>query len=330
MAFIKNIRQGEKGKLGERYDSGSLKNLFNGMQRVMRESQWGLDNLFVINLCTDQRFVLLRNTLQEERRISDLTKVKSTEPDWLSIEEEEMINVALSADNPTNLRYKMFIGAGMKGALRGKDEHYSCRASQFKKGFDQATQLHTLRFLVSVAFVLLIYFRFVSVHDKNHKTGTPVRDDILIFEVPGSKNCFYKLVLKYMSHRPYPLKPDGSFDDFPLYLQTNPGWLKGKKWFKKQRIGVNNVSGMMRAICKLAGISSRTNQALRAAAATRIYQKTGSKDKVKSMTGHRSSAVDRYLVASSAQRLELSDAVAGVKRKTPVLEADENESYQKG
>ena len=49
---------------------------------------------------------------------------------------------------------------------------------------------------------------------------------------------------------------------------------------------------------------------------------------MKSITGHRSSAVDKYLVASSKQRLELSDAMTGAKRKSPVS-FDENSSPNK-
>ena len=91
----------------------------------------------------------------------------------------------------------------------------------------------------------------------------------------------------------------------------------GDVWFSKQAKGVHSLRSMVSDMCKEAGITGhRTNQSLRATAASRLYQNGVDEQLIQEVTGHRSSAVRSYKRTADDQRREISAILGGAKAET--------------
>ena len=84
-------------------------------------------------------------------------------------------------------------------------------------------------------------------------------------------------------------------------------------WYKKQRVGMNNVGNLQQKINKLLGIEGhKTNHSLRRTQATSLFQVGRTGEEVKERTGHKSCAVEEYMQTSNEQKRETSAVLAAV------------------
>ena len=123
--------------------------------------------------------------------------------------------------------------------------------------------------------------------------------------------CFVYLFKKYTS-----LCPQGA-SAFYLQPATHP---TDKQWYTLKPVGHNSITKTISRLCKSAGIGGyKTNNSLRATAATRLYESGVDEQMVMEVTGHRSlEGVRSYKRTSGLQRKVLSDILNNTS-KDPTL-----------
>ncbi|XP_046331266.1 uncharacterized protein LOC124114635 [Haliotis rufescens] len=87
---------------------------------------------------------------------------------------------------------------------------------------------------------------------------------------------------------------------------------KADRWFSNFPIGHNTLQGIIKRLCRNAGIEGkRTNHSLRATSATRLYRANVDGQLICEQTGHRSETVRTYKRTSEDQKLLVSDIIYG-------------------
>ncbi|XP_071111263.1 uncharacterized protein [Haliotis cracherodii] len=87
---------------------------------------------------------------------------------------------------------------------------------------------------------------------------------------------------------------------------------KADRWFSNFPIGHNMLQGIIKRLCRNAGIEGkRTNHSLRATSATRLYRANVDGQLICEQTGHRSETVRTYKRTSEDQKLLVSDIIYG-------------------
>ncbi|XP_046350942.1 uncharacterized protein LOC124131609 [Haliotis rufescens] len=87
---------------------------------------------------------------------------------------------------------------------------------------------------------------------------------------------------------------------------------KADRWFSNFPIGHNTLQGIIKRLCRNAGIEGkRTYHSLRATSATRLYRANVDGQLICEQTGHRSEIVRTYKRTSEDQKLLVSDIIYG-------------------
>ena len=83
-----------------------------------------------------------------------------------------------------------------------------------------------------------------------------------------------------------------------------------EKWYMNSPVGVNKLQGVVKQVCKDAGLDGYyTNHSLRSTAATRMYQSDTPEQVIQEITGHRSLAVRSYKRTSNYQHKVASNSI---------------------
>jgi hypothetical protein len=123
------------------------------------------------------------------------------------------------------------------------------------------------------------------------------------------ERCHVRILDEYIARAPKTAQLSDAF-----YLQCMPSidcGIPDAPWYKKQRLGVNKLQGMVKNMCLQAGISGhKTNHSLRASCATQMYEANVPEKIIKDCTGHRSlEALRKYERPSKEQLLASGDVL---------------------
>ena len=226
--------------------------------------------------------------------------VRSRQADLITYDMEEDLwkRNFLGDDTPDKLRTTAYFVLGINCYLRSVQDHYNMR----KWCPDQDSQL-------SFEFVngkrCLIYREdFIS---KTHNGGLgdmkTDRKEVVVFPHDDPKRCPVRIIDKYVGLCPTQYKKRN------FYLQSlrkpTPA-----TWYGYQVIGEKGIGKIIPDLMESAGYKGYfTGHSLRRSGATRLSNRGVPKNIIKECTGHRSDAVDKYMVTSDSQKERCSKIV---------------------
>ena len=128
------------------------------------------------------------------------------------------------------------------------------------------------------------------------------------------EHCIVCIYEKYMGLRPS-ISQCGKSDFYlcPLsHVPDNPM----QPWFSCQPMGIHAIQWVLAGMCMRVGITGKqTNHALKATAATRLYQKGVDEQLIQEHLGNLSEAMCSYKHTSTELNLQMSDILYGNERK---------------
>lgn len=116
--------------------------------------------------------------------------------------------------------------------------------------------------------------------------------------------CPVRLFRLFVSKRP----PEMCLPDSPLYLAVNHKHTSKTHWYKRSRLGVHMIDGIMKKIAAAGGLTGRkTNHCARKTMVTTLCQNDTPDSTVMQLTGHKSvQSLNHYKVPSLRQQESLS------------------------
>ena len=188
----------------------------------------------------------------------------------------------MSARSPSALLNAVFYSNGKNFCLRGGDEHRRLKLSQLERLRDPDRYIYTencSKNHTGTFNQLHVQSKVVPVHCTCSNAAT------------ADLRCHVHLLDTYISKLPPSVvMGQGTFYLRPLQKpkdQTSP-------WFSSIPVGKNTLSGMIKNMCRDAGISGKkTNHSLRATGTTEMFQAQVPEKIIQERTGHRSVAALR-------------------------------------
>ncbi len=249
-------------------------------------------------------FMQVQNTLDSTMKARARKGVVRAErqAEVITTEEEEQLwsRGILGSDTPRKLLHTLVYLIGLNYALRAGQEHRSLRFGVANKS--------QLRLLVNDKGEH--YLRYTEDSSKANQGGlkhqSVDRKTVDAYENRDNPDrCIVEIFRRYVSHCPTKSRPVG------LYLRPldKPS---SNVWFACQVVGRQKLAGIVGSICKEAGFEGyRSNHSLRATAATRLYNAEVDEQLIGLVTGHRSSAIQKYKRTTEKQKRKCSSIIQG-------------------
>lgn len=222
--------------------------------------------------------------------------LKPKQASVISVQDEEELwrRGILDVSSPQGLLNALFFKVGLHFALRGCTEQYQLKTSNFTLGQNESGA-KTLTYREDVTKTLqggVDHMRITP------KVVTVVASDCL------NEKCIVNIFERYMTFCPQN-RPEA------LYLQPIPR-PASSTWFSQQRVGINKISKMVKTMMSQIGkAAGYSNHSLRATAATRMYDCNLDNQAIASVTGHRTTAIERYKRLSDEKRTHIQTAIQG-------------------
>lgn len=269
---------------GQVYPAKTLYEIVSSIQRMLRES--GNHVSFFDRANND--YYTFRKVLDGimKRRTRDGVGLEHKIAKEISSSEEDFFweSNAFSLESPRGLLNTVFYYTGLRLQLRGGREMYDlCRA---KIKIEHRGERKWL-----------IYQEFGSkaasggLRDRKSQPKTvEVPEDSALGE-----RCLVRIVELYLS------KCDDSVQHFFCRPIDNPKF--DGKWFSTQRLGINYCKGMLKKISQRAGISGNvTNHSMRRTGISRLSHAGFDDQKIATISGHRSNAIQVYKTVKDAEK----------------------------
>ena len=272
--FIVEVRRLD----GKEYPPNTLREIIVCIQMFLHE------NGIMWKLIDGDNFVGLRNVLDntmKERHSLGYGVRQSAEVISLAHEDKLFESGVIGLDSPQKLLHGVLYLLGMHAALRGGVEHNNLRRPGFNCQFKIEKDSRGIEALV-------------------------YREDPLQKTNQGGLQCKVKPKVVYIyAASNFERDPITYFKKYTALLPQGTNckkfYLRPKKvahpsvWYCDQAYGVNKVKGVIKEICKKAGLDGKfTNHSLRATCATRMYDGNVPEQLIKETTGHRSECVRTY------------------------------------
>ena len=283
---------------GDRYSASTLKDMFSMVQYYFQHTlkkDW--------SLWKEPAFV-------ESRRALDAAmKLATKDGKGAGLRRSEAIPDSLENRAWNSELFELSTPRGLSNAivwLVGK--HFALRGG---------SELRNLLFEQKIRLDLIDGNECLSYVDnavtKTHQGGLKgLRRDpkvVRAFHSAGHDRCIVCIYTAYVAER-----PDGC--DNALFLSPNRNWTPGKTggWFTKGPIGRHTLATLVStAIATVAPEDSGryTNQSLRKTCATRLHEAEIERADICRITGHSSSAVDRYIGMSVGMQRRTCAIIGG-------------------
>ena len=199
----------------------------------------------------------------------------------------------LGIDTPESLLSTVFYYNGKNFCLRGGKEHRALKLSQIVRHHDPAHYVYTE-------------------NGSKNRSGSFNQLRVESKSVPvfpcaeAGVRCHVAILDKYISKLPpfasekdvFYLKPLG------VYVVSHPS----KPWYVSQACGENKLSGMVKSMFAMIGVSGKTNHSLRATGASELFQAGVPENMVQECTGYRSvKALRMYERTTTSQHMAVSN-----------------------
>ena len=220
----------------------------------------------------------------------------------------------LGEKTPEQLVNTIIYLLGIHFALRGGDEHKSLKVgvwSHITIKFDETKNLK--------------YLEYRAPHVKNNQGGLKDRKRkekvVQAYENYGNPDrCVVRLYEEYLGLRPNH-NPKCSHDLYLRPLAKVPN-VPYAPWYSCQAMGLHAIQSVLSGMCARGGIGGkRTNHALKATAASRMYNNNFDEQLICEQLGNSSEAVRSYKWTSTDQKIAVSQTLYGQAKK-PKLEVN--------
>lgn len=256
----------------------------------------------------DKDFLTMRKVLDglmKKKAREGVAKTKQARSVTLQEEETLWNSGVFDTSTPQGLFNSLFYYVGMRFALRGGSELYGLQINQFRLEMKDGIER-------------LIYSENAS---KTNNGGLRDRryvpkqvEALCDFDI--GDRCVVKLFKLYMTKR------DCSLPSMWLKPLVNPR--DGAKWFGNQRVGIHTCQKKIKEFGQAIGSTGITNHSMRRTAVTRLVKAGFDDQTVRSVTGHRSSALEAYKERDDSQVAEIGRALASGQRTTLVNNTEAN------
>ena len=299
---------------GQPYPPKTIFNLLSGLQRYIRAKK----PMKAFNIMDNKEgpFRPLHNVMDTHFRSlhSDGIGTNLTSSGIITFEEEDLLwsKEVVGVNSPTQLLHAVFYYCRLNFCLRGGDEHRALKLSQFTR-LEKADPQYSHK--------TIAYYQYTEHGSKNNLGGVKqVRKRqpnkvVKHFANPSlGDRCLVRLLDLYISKRPK-FKPDSSDSD-AFYLRPMVGDYScddsEKQWFYARAIGDNTLKGMLKVMCKVAGISfeDKSNHSLLATSATRMMDAGLQEKVIMDRTGHHSlDGLKPYAGVTDLQQQQVSEVL---------------------
>ena len=211
-------------------------------------------------------------------------------------EEEDMLWASKVIGNhcPLALQRAVFFYVGKSFCLRGGEEQRRLKHSQFKRSFDPDC------------------YTYIENGSKNYTGVNAVENKVVpVYATPESKpRCLVFLLDKYFDKF---LSDSRGVDAFHLRPKAS---YTSDVWYDCVPVGAHKLNKYLECMCQEAGIQGKkTNHSLRATGASAMFNAGVPEKLIRSVTGHRSNALQLYERPTNEQLQETSAVLLQGKRK---------------
>ena len=196
----------------------------------------------------------------------------------------------LCNSNPTALQRKVWFELSLHFGRRGREGFRTLRKNSFRVEKDPSGK----------KFVSPSY----NEKEKNHSgvSNKETEKNAVMYEQPGDERCPVKSFELYIS------KLNPKCDSL---FQRPAKCYDGKSWYDNMPLGHNKIGDMMKNISKDAHLSKTyTNHCVRATVSTALHQAGLETERIKAVTGHKSSdSLQHYIRGPSQKQKEESSSI---------------------
>lgn len=293
--FYAEVRQ----EGGKKYGTHSMISLRSCLNRHLTHPPYNIK----IDLTKDEEFLHANHVFDgylKDNKSSgnDTTKHKSaiTDGDWHKLQNSTF----LSPDAPSTLQNKVLIDIITHFGRRGREGLRDMKKSTFLLCTDDAGRKY--------------YKRAYNELTKNNQDSSGRDKDLnmdlsVMYEQPDSR-CPVNSMMKYLSKLdptcdlffPYPL-------DHTTYVKRKRMWRGKDIWFSCDPVGEQALGGKLKYLSEKVGLSQvYTNHCLRATVTTRLSRMGIEAERIKNVTGHKSTSSLRHYMGAptTEEKAELS------------------------
>ena len=287
--FFLGIRKSD----GSNYES-SLRGFMSSIDIHLKRMDYGF------SLVTSDEFRKVRDVLQAKQR--DLKKQgkgnKENKASPINDEEiEKLLESAQFGDkSPESIINTLWFYNTVHFGLRGSDEHRSMQWGDVKLNRD----------LSGVEFLEFTERQTKTRQGENPKDIREVKPKM--FAISDNRNrCPVEVYKAYAAKRPADYCNEG--DPFYIATHTLQSCMKtNSQWFKRQPIGLNNLSSTMKRMAAIAGIEKKlTNHSARKHLVQKLSEKNVPANQIMQITGHRNiQSINNYSHINETQHKAIS------------------------
>lgn len=300
--FVLEVRK----KDGERYGASSLKDFVSMLQyhlQAVLKRNW--------SIWKDAEFIETRQALDiamkestKEGKGAGLRKANAIPND---AEERLWSEGILGLSTPTKLQNALLWLVGLHFALRGGSE---LRDIEFEKQV-------RLGFIDGEECLEYKENRITKNNQGGLKTLRKDPKVVRTFHSPDHQRCIVCVYKEYVSHRPIGCCT-------ALFLAVNRNWKAESEgqWYTKGPIGRHTLSTVVSDLMKKVAptdMARYTNQSLRKTCATRLHEGGVQRADICRVTGHSSTAVEKYISVSVNQQKQISNIVSATSGSPPAV-----------
>ena len=293
---------------GERYQNDSLYSIIAGLQNQLNNDNQRMNK---INFCSDFKFKKIRDSLDSAMKISAEKCPPKKKAEIVSFEEEDELwkSKQLGSETPTQIINTLFYYNGLHFAIRGGSEHRSLKIHQFH--IEQEPR----------SLKKIVYREGktkTNAGGLKHRKFEPVIKSHYE-NVDQPERCHVRIFEKYMN-----MRPQDAVDDFYLKPLSN-------RFSGRMVIGINSLKMELKNMFENAKMMpNKSNHALRATCATRMFCAGVDEQIIMKKTGHRSvKGVRSYKRIHDHQLQEASMKIDGSSIQTEICNsASEHQTDQ--
>lgn len=274
------------------------------LYEILVTLQFHLETLgFSWKLLDDEAFKDLRFTLDNLMKVRCRSGLGNNvkQAQVITFQEEDLMwsKGILGVDTPQKLLDTLVYMLGLSCALRAGKEHRALRSLDHNSQFCIKYDDEGYKFL----------FYREDLCNKTNRGGIKHKKytgkTVSVYPASNLERCPVTILELYMSKLPS-LRKNNCLYLRPLTSVSTYCDI----WYKDAPVGVNTLQGVVKKLCKEAGLVGHySNHSLRATAATRMYHGGNDEQVIQEHTGHRSLCVRSYKKTCNSQKRKACDSI---------------------
>lgn len=287
--FVLEVRK----KDGQKYNATSLKDLFGMLQHYVSFTL-KKDFSFWKGPAFAEARQALDAAMKETVRDGNIPGQRASQPISGDIEMELWERGDLGTATPKQLLFTLIFYVGKNFALRGGTELHQL---QYNKDIVLSTD-------VNGECLVFVECTANKTNNRGLKMKRQCPREVRSYHTPGHERCLVCLYKMYDAMRPVGCPVGNLF----LGYFKNLASIESGKWFQNVPLGRHTLDGIVKTLTNGSGMRL-TNQSLRKTCATTLHRAGIERGDISRITGHSSSALERYIGMDSGDQLRISRAL---------------------